>query len=223
MKVCICCIPIVSRSRSLRPFLSEGDSFVASSSKFLSTLISKLLLTLSSLKSFYKLSARLSLIDSITQHDLWCTFKLWRPLCCSPQEQLIYSTFAYYWSVVNYLWFYNIIWTHVVISNSAVTRALMWSRFMSSLMSIYTSEIFTTKLTYCKHQEKYNNPFKNHIFTFLNNLIQKYNVCYMVNGNNFGYCTIYQKGPLRTRVTTHHLVRIPLYYCWSFLFVFNNW
>ena len=32
-----------------------------------------------------------------------------------------------------------------------------------------------------------------------------------------------KKGPLATKITTHHLVRIPLCYCWSmFFFVFNR-
>ena len=28
-----------------------------------------------------------------------------------------------------------------------------------------------------------------------------------------------EKGPLATKITTHHLVRIPLYYCWSMFFL----
>ena len=28
-----------------------------------------------------------------------------------------------------------------------------------------------------------------------------------------------EKGPLATKITTHHLVRIPLYYCWSVFFL----
>ena len=30
-----------------------------------------------------------------------------------------------------------------------------------------------------------------------------------------------KKGPLKTRITTYHLVRLSLYYCWSVLFVFK--
>ena len=31
-----------------------------------------------------------------------------------------------------------------------------------------------------------------------------------------------KKGSLATRITTHHLARIPLYYCWSVFFVFKK-